>query len=151
MQRVTDIRRAGAWHTDAAIDRVVLDASDRHRRRAVLTGKRGTAILLDRPYPVVLRDGDGLVLEDGGIVAVVGEPEPLAEIGANAPRTLVSLAWHLGNRHTDVQFSGERILIRRDHVLEEMVAGLGGLVTAVEAPFNPEPSASNAHGDSNGC
>lgn len=151
MQRVSDIRRAGAWNADAAIDRVVLDSGDRHRRRAVLTGECGTTILLDRPHPVSLRDGDGLVLEDGGIVAVVGEPEPLAEIEANAPRMLVSLAWHLGNRHTDVQFSGERIIIRRDHVLEEMVAGLGGLVTAVEAPFNPEPSASNAHGDSNGC
>jgi urease accessory protein len=149
MQRVTDIRRAGAWNADAAIDRVVLDSGDRHRRRAVLTGERGTAVLLDRPHPVSLRDGDGLVLEDGGIVAVVGEPEPLAEIGAGAPCMLVSLAWHLGNRHTDVQISGNRIRIRRDHVLEEMVAGLGGSVTPVEALFDPEPGASNGHGD--GC
>lgn len=151
MQRVTDIRRAGAWNRYAAIDRVVLDSGDRHRRRAVLTGQRGTAILLDRPHPVSLRDGDGLVLEDGGIVAVVGEPELLAEVEANVPRMLISLAWHLGNRHTDVQISGDRIRIRRDHVLEEMVVGLGGLVTLVEAPFDPEPGASNGHGHGDAC
>lgn len=150
MQRVTDIRHAGAWDAGAAIDRVLLDSGDRHRRRAVLTGERGTSILLDRPQPVSLRDGDGLVLEDGAIVAVAGEPEALAEIGVYAPRMLVSLAWHLGNRHTDVQISGDRIRIRRDHVLEEMVTGLGASVTSVEAPFDPEPGGSYGHGPDHG-
>ncbi len=56
------------------------------------------------------------------------------------------LAWHLGNRHTDVQIAGARLRIRRDHVLEEMVAGLGAKVTAVDAPFDPEPAAPQAHG-----
>ena len=150
MQRVTEIRHAGAWNADTAIDRAVLDSGDRYRRRTVLTGKRGTSILLDWPRPVSLRDGDGLVLEDGTIVAVVGAPEPLAEIGPPAPRMLVSLAWHLGNRHTDVQISSDRIRIRRDHVLEEMVAGFGASITPVEAPFDPLPSASPGHGHDHG-
>ena len=52
----------------------------------------------------------------------------------------MQLAWHLGNRHTDVQIVGDRLRIRRDHVLEEMAAGLGATVTAIEAPFDPEPA-----------
>ena len=56
---------------------------------------------------------------------VAGQAEPLVEVAARTPLALVRLAWHLGNRHTDVQIVGDRLRIRRDHVLEEMVAGLG--------------------------
>ncbi len=59
---------------------------------------------------------------------VAGQAEPLAEIAARTPLALVQLAWHLGNRHTDVQIVGDRLRIRRDHVLEEMAAGLGATV-----------------------
>ena len=51
------------------------------------------------------------------------------------------LAWHLGNRHTDVQIVGDRLRIRRDHVLEEMLRGLGAHVAPLEAPFDPETGA----------
>ena len=146
MQRVTNIRRTGEWNSGAAIDRVVLDSGDRHRRRAVLTGERGTTLLMDWPQPVMLKDGDGLVLGGGAIVQVVGEPEPLVEIGANSALAMVRLAWHLGNRHADLQISGDRLRIRRDHVLEEMAAGLGATVTPVEAPFDPEAGAPHEHG-----
>jgi urease accessory protein len=81
------------------------------------------------------------VLDDGTIVEVVGQPEPLLELATATPRAFVRLAWHIGNRHTDVQITGDRIRIRRDHVLEEMAVGLGATVTAVEAPFDPEPGA----------
>ena len=93
----------------------------------------------------MLKDGDGLVLDDGAIVQVVGQPEPLLELGMRTPLALVRLAWHLGNRHTDVQISGERLRIRRDHVLEDMAAGLGATVTPVEAPFDPEAGAPHGH------
>jgi urease accessory protein len=53
----------------------------------------------------------------------------------------VQLAWHLGNRHTDVQIAGNRLRIRRDHVLEEMVVGLGATITLIETPFDPESAA----------
>jgi urease accessory protein len=146
MQRVIDIRRVGLWNSKAAVDCVVLDSNDRNRRRVVLAGERGTALLIDWPQPVMLRDGDGLVLDDGAIVAVVGELETLAEIDARSPLTLMRLAWHLGNRHADVQILGDRLRIRRDHVLEEMAAGLGASVTPVEAPFDPEAAAPHRHG-----
>ena len=89
--------------------------------------------LLDLDEAVALRDGDGIMLDDGGIVLVTGQAEPLLEIAARTPLEFVRLAWHLGNRHTDVQIAGNRLRIRRDHVLEEMVAGLGASATAIDA------------------
>ena len=116
----------------------MLDAGDRNRRRIVLTGEKGTEFLLDFAKPVSLRDGDGLVLDDGAIVLVAGEPEKLVEISAGSALDCVRLAWHLGNRHTDVQIVGDKIRIRRDHVLEDMLRGLGATLNALDAPFDPE-------------
>src|SRR5262245_18428788 len=82
VKRASQIRRAEDWNPVDASDRIVLDADDRHRRRVVLTGERGTTFLIDLPLPTALKDGDGLVLEDGAIVRVVGLPEPLLEISA---------------------------------------------------------------------
>jgi urease accessory protein len=139
MRRVTGIRRVGEWDPAEAVDRVVLDAADRYRRRIALTGACGTRLLIDWAQPVRLRDGDGLVLEDGAIVAVAGEPEPLLELTISAPTALVRLAWHLGNRHAEVQIGPDRLRIRCDRVLQDMAVGLGAVVTAIEAPFDPEP------------
>ena len=130
-------------------DRVTLDADDRQRRRIVLTGEKGTQVLLDLDKPVALRDGDGLLLDDGAIVQVSGQPERLLEIVPSSPRDFVRLAWHLGNRHTDVQIVDSRIRIRYDHVLEEMLRGLGAKVTALDAAFDPEagaPQGAHHHG-----
>jgi urease accessory protein len=123
------------------IDRVVLDADERHRRRIMLTAEGGTRFLLDLPHATVLRDGDGLVLDDGAIVRICGKPEPLIEIAGESACDLARLAWHIGNRHVDVQFVGERLRIRRDHVLEQMLRGLGARIAPVEAPFEPEHGA----------
>jgi urease accessory protein len=141
MRRASEVRLAGTWNATAAVDRVVLDADERHRRRVVLTGERGITFLLDLPRATALRDGDGLVLEDGAIVRVAGKPEPLVEIAAASAHELARLAWHIGNRHTDLQVVGETLRIRRDHVLEEMLRGLGARLTPVEAAFDPEPGA----------
>lgn len=145
MRRVVSINSAGSWPAAAARDLVVLDAGDRNRRRIVLTGEKGTQFMLDFPAPVSLRDGDGLVLDDGTIVAVAGAPERLLEVaGPNAFET-VRLAWHLGNRHTDVQIVGGKIRIRYDHVLEDMLRGLGAKVAALDAAFDPEPASPHGH------
>ena len=141
MRRVTAIRRAGEWPANAAADRVVLDSGDRHRRRIVLEGECGTSVLLDSDQPVLLRDGDGLILDDGAVLAVVGACESLLELAVRSPAELVRLAWHVGNRHADLQVEGDRLRIRRDHVLEEMAIGLGATVAVVEAVFNPEGAA----------
>ena len=147
MNQVVRIERAGEWDSAKAVDRIVLDADDRRRRRIVLTTEKNKTFLLDLAKPITLRDGDGLVLDDGAIVQVIGQPEPLLEIRASAPGELVRLAWHLGNRHTDVQMVGDALRIRYDHVLEDMLRGLGARVTPLEAPFDPEAGA-HAHGHS---
>ena len=36
---------------------------------------------------------------------------------------------------------GDRLRIRRDHVLEDMLRGLGARMSALEAPFDPEHGA----------
>ena len=141
MRRVSAIKPAGDWNGAEAFDQVVLDADERHRRRAVLTGLNGMTFLLDLPQATALKDGDGLVLDDDTIVRVVGRPEPLVEIAARAVPELARLAWHLGNRHTEVQVVGDRLRIRRDHVLEEMLVRLGAQLTPMEAPFEPERGA----------
>jgi urease accessory protein len=151
MKRVTQIKSAGEWPAAEAADRVVLDAGDRNRRRIVMTGEKGTEFLLDVEKPVSLRDGDGLVLDDGTIVLVTGESEPLIEVSAGNALDTVRLAWHLGNRHTDVQIVGDKIRIRRDHVLEEMLRGLGAKLSALDAAFDPEsPTQSQGHGHQHG-
>jgi urease accessory protein len=150
MRHVGGIADAGTWDRARAVDRVMLNADDRVRRRIVLTTERGLKLLLDFPRPMILRDGDGLVLEDGSTVEVTGQTEPLVEVSAKAPLDFVRLAWHIGNRHTDVQFVDGRFRIRRDHVLEEMVKGLGAIVTLVEAPFDPEPAMPHDHDHDHG-
>ncbi len=148
MRRASEIRPAGEWDARTAIDSVALDAHERHRRRVVLTGERGTTFLLDLAQAQALRDGDGLVLEDGAIIRVAGTAEALVEIAAADATALARLAWHIGNRHVDVQVVGDRLRIRRDHVIEEMLRGLGARLTPLEAPFDPEHGAyAQHHGD----
>ncbi len=154
-KRAAQVLRAGAWRAGDAIDRVVLDADERYRRRIVMTSDRGGKFLLDLAEATALRDGDGLLLDDGAIVAVIARAEPLIEIAAEgaAGQTamMARLAWHLGNRHTEVQIVGGKLRMRRDHVLEEMLIGLGAVLTPVEAPFEPERGAyRHGHGEGGG-
>lgn len=140
MIRATQVRPQIRW-TGAAADTVVLDFDDRHRRRMAMTGTRGLEFLLDLEEAVALRGGDALVLEDGRLIEVVAAPEPLVEIRGADPHHLVRIAWHLGNRHLPTQIVGKGLRIRRDHVIEDMVRGLGARVIVIEAPFDPEGGA----------
>jgi urease accessory protein len=106
-----------------------------------MTGTRGLEFLLDLENAVALRGGDALVLEDGRLIEVVAAPEPLVEIRGADPAHLVRIAWHLGNRHLPTQIVGKGLRIRRDHVIEAMVKGLGARVIEIEAPFDPEGGA----------
>jgi urease accessory protein len=141
------IRPRGRWDPAVAVDRVRLDADDRHRRRIRFKGEQGTDFLLDLDEAVALRDGDGIVLDDGATVLVAGVAEPLLELRARTPLDMVRLAWYLGNRHTGVQIDGDRIFIRHDHVLEQMARLLGASVAKVEAPFDPEAAPSQHEHD----
>ena len=124
MIRATQVHGQHRWSAPPA-DTVVLDFDDRHRRRMAMTGTRGLEFLLDLENAVALRGGDALVLEDGRLIEVVAAPEPLVEIRGSDPHHLVRVAWHLGNRHLPTQIMGKGLRIRRDHVIEAMVQGLG--------------------------
>jgi len=148
MVRAVRVLPAGNW-SGSAVDTVVLDYDQRHRRRMAMTAGAGTEFLLDLSDAVPLRDGDGLALEDGRVVRVEAAPEPLAEIHAHDAAELLRVAWHLGNRHLPAQLAAGVIRIRRDHVIEEMVEGLGAHVHHIDAPFDPEGGA-YAHGHHHG-
>ncbi len=140
MIRATQVRGSHRWSQPPA-DTGVLDFDDRHRRRMVMTGTRGLEFLLDLENAVALRGADALVLEDGRLVEVVAAAEPLAEIRCKDPAHLVRVAWHLGNRHLPTQITARGLRIRRDHVIEAMVTGLGARIVEIEAPFDPEGGA----------
>jgi urease accessory protein len=150
MKRASQVVRAGAWRTADAVDRIVLDADERRRRRMVLAGEGGMKFLLDLAEVTGLRDGDGLVLDDGTVVGVIAKPEPLVEITAADAAALARLAWHLGNRHAELQVAGDRLRMRRDHVLEDMLAALGAHLVTIEAPFEPERGAYEHGHDADG-
>ena len=148
--RASAVLPAGAWD-GAPVDRVLIDWDRRHRRRLMLRTEGGADLLLDLAEATRLRQGDGLVLDQGGIVRVDARAEDLLELHAHSPAELVRIAWHLGNRHLPVQMLGDRMRIRADHVIAEMVRGLGGHVAELSAPFDPEAGAyaggHHHHGD----
>jgi urease accessory protein len=139
--RASRIVAAGEWNAKEAVDRVLIDHDRRHRRRILLHTEGGREVLLDLPQATRLRHGDGIALDEGGVVLVCARPEKLLEIHAHDDAELVRIAWHLGNRHLPVQLDGDRIRIRADHVIAEMVEGLGGHIEEIEAPFDPEAGA----------
>ena len=145
MIRATAVRARSEWEHDAPgtvlADTVVLDFDERHRRRIAMTGTGGLDFLLDLPDAIALRGGDALVLDDGSLVEVVAAAEPLIEIRGRTPGELVRLAWHIGNRHISAQIMPKALRIRGDHVIEEMLRGLGAAVVEIEAPFDPEGGA----------
>lgn len=125
----------------APIDSVILKPDQRRVQSALLIGMKGTAVGLMLPEPVILRMGDTFELDDGSLVDVVIEPEPLVEVRGNDLTHLARLAWHLGDRHVPVQVLANRLRMRRDPPLETLLGNLGARLTPIEAPFDPEGGA----------
>lgn len=117
---------------------VVLSYDERLLRRKRLVTEEGFGFLVDLPSVTNLDDYWGFRLEDGRAVEVVAAVEELVEV--TGPQ-LLRYAWHIGNRHTPCQIEAARLLIRTDHVLENMLLGLGATVTRVAEPFRPEGGA----------
>lgn len=129
------------------IDVLVLPHDERVLRRKLVTLARGDQVLIDLPQPVALETGDVLVLEDGRIVEVIAGEEALYEITGRDSQHLAQLVWHIGNRHLPCQIEMDkgRILIGRDHVIREMLVGLGAHVRDVREPFSPVRGAYGGH------
>jgi urease accessory protein len=126
-------------------DSVVLTFEDRRRRRGTVTTLGGIEVLVDLADAPALAHGDALELEDGRLIEVVAEAEELLEIRGRDPLHLVRLAWHLGNRHLETEIGPKWLRIRRDHVIGDMLEGLGAKVTDIAGPFQPEGGAYAGH------
>jgi urease accessory protein len=146
MRRATKIVRRAAVRAERVADTITLDHQARHRRRVMLTGDGGTEFLLDLVQASVLNDGDAVQLEDGCLVQVKAAPERLIEVRTSDPLRLMQVAWHLGNRHVAAEITAQAIYLAEDHVLMEMLRGLGASVSIVERPFRPEHGAYHEHG-----
>ena len=128
------------------VDAIVLEYEERWVRRKVLTAEHGDRIAIDQPELRVLRDRERIITNDGPQYEIIAADEHLLEVtGAALPR----LAWHIGNRHTPCQVEAQRLLIKRDHVLKDMLEKLGATVREVSEPFQPEGGA-YGHGRTHG-
>jgi len=122
-------------------DELVLpfELRQKSRLRATLTSGEELGLFLERGE--VLRDGDFLLAEDGRAIRVAAKPERVLDIACTDAEALARIAYHLGNRHVPVQVGAGWLRIADDHVLRQMVEGLGASVVASEAPFEPEAGA----------
>jgi urease accessory protein len=134
---------------------IALAHDQRHLRRKLLHLDNDDVVMLDLKEPVMLADGDLLVLDTGDYVRIAAIEEPLYDIRARGPLHLIELAWHLGNRHLPAEIRQDRILILRDPVIKVMLEGLGATVSEVTEPFQPmrgayHGSGGHDHGHSHG-
>ena len=141
MHRASIYLPAGQWPQERAAGSLTLDFDARHRRRFRLTADQGDDILLDLPQAIAMADGDGLQLDDGRWLKVQAAVEDIVEVRHNDPIQLMRLAWHLGNRHLPTEIRDYVLLIRPDHVIEDMLRGLGADLQMVQSAFQPEGGA----------
>jgi len=114
------------------------------RLRTQLDSGEEAGLFLERG--IILRAGDKLLGKDGRVVEVAAAPEKVLEARSDDPLLLARAAYHLGNRHVPVQVATGLLRFGSDHVLGEMLRGLGLDVTQAEAPFEPESGAYGNHG-----
>jgi urease accessory protein len=141
MPRATRVVTAAERKDAPVTDTLILPHAQRQAQKGFLFGIKGTCVELDFAEPVRLRTDDALVLDDGGLIEVVAEPEPLAEVRSNDLPSLARLAWHLGDRHVPIQVFERKLRLKRDPAIEAMLASLGAKVALIEAPFEPEGGA----------
>lgn len=121
----------------------------RSRQRVLLDS--GSEALLALPRGTVLRDGDILGGAHGLSLAVVAAPETVSTAHALDGASLLRAAYHLGNRHVAVQIGAGWLRYLHDHVLDDMLRGLGLEVAVQQMPFEPEAGAyALAHGHGHG-
>ena len=128
---------------------VELDWDTRQKSRFDTDDTQGRRIGVFLPRGTTVRGGDVLVAEDGSLIKVIAQPQPVLRITPCAehgsPFDLVRAAYHLGNRHVAIELSPQHLQIEPDHVLAEMLRHMHLDVTEMVAPFEPEGGAYAAH------
>lgn len=125
-------------HVDAVL---TLPFSDRQRSRLRTQLDSGEEVGFMLPRGRVLRDGDCLRASDGRIIGVRAAVETVSTGYTEDAQLLARVAYHLGNRHMPLQVGAGWLRYRHDHVLDEMVKGLGLSVQTEQVPFEPESGA----------
>jgi urease accessory protein len=146
MRRAEKYYHPGHW-TGAAVATLTLPYADRHRRRILLKDDSGEPFLLDLPHATRLDHGGGLEVEPGRFIKVCAAIEDVTDICCQSAVHTAQVAWHIGNRHAPLQVLEDgRLRIVSDHVLGQMLEGLGAHLQAARAPFAPEGGAyKNGH------
>lgn len=142
MRRATHAIAKNDWKPTEAKGTVTLSFEDRFRRRVLLTDDAGEPFMLDLAHATRFEEGDGLALEEGGMLLVRAAIEDVLDVRGADARHTARLAWHIGNRHTPMEVLPEGALrIQYDHVLAHMLEHLGATVSRSSAPFAPEAGA----------
>ncbi|MCK4102290.1 urease accessory protein UreE [Acinetobacter radioresistens] len=122
---------------------LTFDTRQKSRFRATLNS--GIDIGADLPRTGILRSGSFIATEQGDILRIDAKPERLMQVIAQSDFDLVKAAYHLGNRHVPLMLTPSALYFEPDHVLAEMVTGLGLTVSEIEHPFEPESGAYAQH------
>ena len=117
---------------------ITLEFEARFLRRKRMATDCGMAFMVDLAETVSLGAGDAFLLDDGRQIVIQAAAEPVVEI---RHQNLAKIAWHIGNRHTPCEIRQDFLVIRRDHVLEDLLVRLGTTLAKTQAPFNPEGGA----------
>ena len=135
--------------------RVELDWDVRQKSRFDAIDSQGRNLGVFLPRGTLVRGGDMLVAEDGSMVSVVAAPQAVMVVTActehGSPFDLLRAAYHLGNRHVQLELKPDRLQLEPDHVLADMLRQMHLIVTDATAAFEPEggayASGGHAHGD----
>lgn len=128
------------------------DTRSKSRFEAVDTSGRRLGVFLPRGR--VLRGGDVLVAEDGSLVRVRAAPQPVlvvrpcAEHGSSFD--LLRAAYHLGNRHVQLELKPDRLQLEPDPVLADLLRQMHLIVSEEQAAFEPEAGAYASGGHEHG-
>jgi len=128
------------------------DLRQKSRLRTRLASGEEVGLFLERG--TVLRGGDYLKGNDGRVIRVVAAPETVLKVTCATLLELTRAAYHLGNRHVPVEVGNGWLFLGADHVLADMLRGLGAKVTEEQSPFEPESGAYGGghqhHGEGHG-
>lgn len=122
-------------------DTLTLPFELRQKSRLVASLASGRQIALALPRGHVLRGGTRLEAEDGSVIGVRSADEQLSVVRSSDPTALVRAAYHLGNRHVALQLEAGALFYLHDHVLDDMLRGLGLEPQLEQRPFEPEAGA----------
>jgi urease accessory protein len=124
---------------------VELDWDVRQKSRFDATDSQGRVLGVFLPRGTLVRGGDVLVAEDGSLVVVKAAPQPVLRVTHCAehgsPFDLVRAAYHLGNRHVQLELRPDHLQLEPDHVLGSMLRQMHLIVADVQAAFEPEGGA----------